>query len=118
MDVLIKTSRLSWYFTTSCRNCCYGSKSKTGYIYPRLHIAFDDDFTTTSTRITNKLPENWDDLFNIHCELTPEEFQFIIGKQWNKPTDRSEGDSKANHNSLSEQTEGENYCYTETNLSP
>ena len=53
----------------------------TGYIYPQFHIVFDDDFTKTSARITNKLPDNWDDLFNNHRELPLDEFQFSIGKQ-------------------------------------
>ena len=29
--------------------------------------------------ITNKLPDNWDDIFKNHHELPPEEFQFSIG---------------------------------------
>ena len=42
---------------------------KTGYISAQLHIVFDDDFTTTSMRITNKLPDNWDDIFKtiVNC---------------------------------------------------
>ena len=32
---------------------------KTGYISPQFHILFDDDFTTTTARIKNKLPDNW-----------------------------------------------------------
>ena len=30
---------------------------KTRYIFPQFHIFFDDDFTTTSARIKNKLPD-------------------------------------------------------------
>ena len=62
---------------------------KTRYISPQFHIVFDNDFTTTTTRITNKLPDGWDNIFKKHCETTPEEFQFNIGKQWKTPTDRS-----------------------------
>ena len=61
---------------------------KTGYISPQLHIIFDDDFTTKSTRITNKFPDNWDNLFKNHRELPPGEFQFRIVKQCTTPTDR------------------------------
>ena len=53
---------------------------KTGYISPQFHIFFDDNFTTTTTRITNKLPDNWGDLFKNHCELPLEEFQLSIVK--------------------------------------
>ena len=42
---------------------------KTGYISPQFHIVFDDDFTITTTMITNKLPDNWDNLFKNHREL-------------------------------------------------
>ena len=45
---------------------------KTGYISPQSHIVFDAYFTTTSARITNKLPDNWGDLLNNHRELPPE----------------------------------------------
>ena len=45
---------------------------KTGYIYPQLHIVFDDNFTTTSARITNKILDNWGNIFKNHCKLTPE----------------------------------------------
>ena len=72
---------------------------KTGVFSSQLHIVFDDDFTKTSARITNKLRKNWDNLFNKHHELTSEEFQFSVGKQWKTPTDRSEGDHKINNNS-------------------
>ena len=84
---------------------------KIEYISPRFHIAFDDNFTTTSTRITNKLPDNWGD-------PQPEEFQFSIRKQWKTPNDRSEGDHKVNKNSPSDQTEGDNYSFIEKYISP
>ena len=45
---------------------------KTGYISPQFHIVFDEKFTTTFARITDKLPDNWEDLFNNHSELPPE----------------------------------------------
>ena len=45
---------------------------KTGYLSPQFHIIFDDVFTTTSTRIPNKLPDNWDNILNNHHELPPE----------------------------------------------
>ena len=73
-------------------------KIKTGYISPQSHIIFENYFTITTARITNKLPDNWDDLFKNHRELPPEEFQFSIGKQWKNPTDHSEGDRKVNNN--------------------
>ena len=76
---------------------------KTGYISPQLHIIFDEDFTTTSARITKKLPENWDGIFKNHRELPPEEYHFSIGKQWKNLTDRSEVDRKVNNNSPSDQ---------------
>ena len=79
---------------------------KTGYVSPQFHIVFDDDFTTTSARIINKPPENWDDIFNNHRELTQEEFQFIAGKTFKTPTDHSEGDRKVNNNSYSGHIEG------------
>ena len=69
-------------------------------------------------RITKKLPDNWYDLFKNHCELPPEEFQFIIGKQWKTPTDSSEGYCKVNNNLPSDHTEGENSRSIETNISP
>ena len=72
---------------------------KTGYISPQFHIFFDDDFKTTTARITNKLSENWDDTFKNYCEIPQEEFQFSIGKQWKPPNDRVEGDRKVNNNS-------------------
>ena len=37
--------------------------------------------------VTNKLPDNWDDIFKNYHELSPKEFQFSIGKQWKTPTD-------------------------------
>ena len=80
---------------------------KTGYISPQLHIVFDDDFTKIYARITNKLLDNWDDLFNNHRELPPEEFQFSIGKKMKNPTDRSEGDRKVNNNSPSDRSVGD-----------
>ena len=90
---------------------------KTGYISPQFHIVFDDDFTTTSARITNKLPDNWNELFKNNRELPSEEFQFKIGKQWNEPTDCSEGDRKDIQIPPSEQTEGATSRHTETNSS-
>ena len=90
---------------------------KTGYISPQFHIVFDDDFTTTSARITNKLPDNWNELFKNNLELPSEEFQFKIGKQWNEPTDRSEGDRKEIRLPPSEQTEGATSRQTETHSS-
>ena len=45
---------------------------KTGYISPQFHIVFDEYFTTTSTRITNKPPDNRGGLFNNHFELPPD----------------------------------------------
>ena len=84
-------------------------------------------------RITNKLSDNWDDNFNNHHELPPEEFQFRIGEQCivptdcpygdrkvnkNSPTDHSEGERKVNNNSPSYHKEGANYRSIETNLSP
>ena len=95
-------SRKSVYLDISPQ--CAGSVAlvlnlKSGYISPQFHIIFDDDFTTTTARLTNKLPDNWDDLFKNHRELPLEEFQFSIGKQWKIPTDRSEGDRKVNNNS-------------------
>ena len=59
-----------------------------------------------------KNPDNWDDIFKNHRELSPEEFQFSMGKQWKKPTDRSEGDLQVNNNSPSYQIKGENYIST------
>ena len=91
---------------------------KTGYISSQFHIIFDDYFTTTLARTTNKLPYNWEDLFNNHRELPPEEFQFSIGKQWEKSTDRSEGDRVVKNNSPSDQIEGAIYRYIKNNLSP
>ena len=44
---------------------------KTGYISPQFRIVFVDDFTTTTARITNKLPDNWDNIFKNHHELPP-----------------------------------------------
>ena len=79
---------------------------KTGYNYPQFRIAFEDYFTTTSARITSKIPDNWDNTFNNHCEPSPEEFQFSIGKKWKTPTDRSEGYRKANNNSTTDCSEG------------
>ena len=56
--------------------------------------------TYEATRpITNKLPDNWDNIFKNHRELTPKEFQFSKGKQWKNPTDYSEVDRKVNNNS-------------------
>ena len=72
--------------------------------------------------ITNKLPDNWDDLFKNYCDLPPKEFQLRIRKQCKTPTDCSEGDhkvnnksptdcseveSKVNNNSSTDQTEGD-----------
>ena len=79
---------------------------KTGYISLQFHIVFDYDFTTTSARIKKKLPDNWEDIFNDHRELLPEEFQFSIGKQWKTPTDCSEVDRKVINNSLTDRSEG------------
>ena len=106
MDTLIKTSRLSWYITAAYRKCCTGLTLKTGYIYPRFHIVFDNDFTTKNARITKKLPANWDDIFKNHCELPTEEFQFSIGKQWKTPTDLSEGYRKEKNNSPTDSSDG------------
>ena len=39
--------------------------------------------------VTNKIPDNWDNLFKNHCELPSKEFQFSIEKQWKPPTDCS-----------------------------
>ena len=83
---------------------------KTGYIALQFHIVFDDDFTTTSTMITNKLPDNRENIFNNHRELPQEEFQFIIEKQWKTLTDHSKGYRKLNNNSPSDQIEGANSC--------
>ena len=58
---------------------------KPGYISPQFHIIFDEYFTTSYARISKKLPDNWDNLFNNHHELPPEEFQFIIGKKMENP---------------------------------
>ena len=80
---------------------------KTGYITPLFHIIFDDDFTITTTRITNKLPDNWDDIFKNHQQLPPEEFDFRIGKLCKTPTDLSKGDGKVNNNSPSDHSEGD-----------
>ena len=119
MDTLIDTSCLYWYISTACRKCCSSSKYKTiGYISLQFHVFFDENFTTTSARITNKPPENWDDLFKNHCELPHEKFQFSIEKQRTTPTDRSEGNHKVNHYSPSIQTEGDISHSTGANLSP
>ena len=39
--------------------------------------------------ITNKIPDNWDDLFKNYRGLPPKELQFSIEKQWKLPTDCS-----------------------------
>ena len=80
---------------------------KTGYISPQFHIVFDDDFTTTFTRITQKIPDNRDNLFNDNFELTTEEFQLSIGKQSKPLTDRSEGDHPLNNNLPIDRSEGD-----------
>ena len=59
----------------------------------------------SSVRITNKLPDSWDDIFKNHRELSPEEFQFGIVKQWKTLTDRSEGYCKVNNNSPTDRSE-------------
>ena len=81
MDTFIKASRLSWYISTACRNCCSGFKSKTQYISPQFRIVYDDGFTTHSIRITNKLIYNWENLLNNHRELPQEEFQLSMKKK-------------------------------------
>ena len=58
---------------------------KTGYISPQFHIVFGDYFTTASARVTNKLPYNWNDIFNSHRELPPGQFQFSIGEKIENP---------------------------------
>ena len=64
--------------------------------------------TDEATRpITNKLLDNWGNLFKNHRELPPKEFQFSIGKQWKTPTECSEGDCKANNNSPTDRSEGD-----------
>ena len=95
---------------------------KTGCISPQLHIVFDDSFKITTARITNKIPDSWDNIFKDHCELPPEEFQLSIGKQCKTRltvqrettsqttthfTDRSEGDRKVINNSPTERLEGD-----------
>ena len=35
----------------------------TGLCSPQYHIVFDDNFTTTTSRIMHKLPSNWEQLF-------------------------------------------------------
>ena len=57
--------------------------------------------------ITNKLPDNCDNLLKNHCELPPKELQSSMGKQWKTPTDCSEGDCKVNNNSPTDCSEGD-----------
>ena len=84
---------------------------KTGYISPQFHIVFDGGFTTTPARITNKLPHNWDNIFNKHGELPPDEFQFSIGKTMEKPDwtfrGRPQGKQQLNYWPFRVRTQGE-----------
>jgi len=37
-----------------------------GLCFPQYHVVFHDNFTTTSVATTNKLPQNWEQLFTGH----------------------------------------------------
>ena len=63
---------------------------KTGYISPQFHTVHDDNFSCTSCRTTNKLPNNWDYLFDNHRELSPDEFEHPLGPQWETPSKPSQ----------------------------
>ena len=65
-------------------NVCLVLNPNTRYISPQFHTVHDDDFTTTSSRTTNTLPSNWDDLFSNHREFPPEDFNHSLSPQWTK----------------------------------
>ena len=76
----------------------YRQKIKIRKFFPTNNQLLEN--TDEATRpITNKLPDNWDDLFRNHRELPPKDFQFRIGKQWKTSTYCSERDRKFNNNS-------------------
>ena len=92
------------------RKQLYRQKIKIRKFFPTSNQLLEN--TDEATRpITNKLPDNWDELFKNHRELPPKEFQFSIRKQWKTPTDCSEGDRKFNNNSPTDCSEGVFHCF-------
>ena len=89
-----------------CREKFYRQKINIRKFFPTNNQLFEN--TDEATRpITNKLLDNWGNLFKNHRELPPKEFQFSIGKQWKNLIDCSEGDRKFNNNSPTYCSEGD-----------
>ena len=103
MDTLIETSCLSCYIATVFRKFWSGSKSKKWMHSSAIPHFLWLPFHNYIREDNKKRPNNWDYIFNKHCELPPEEFQFGIEKQWKKPADCSEEQLKLNHNPPSDQ---------------
>ena len=84
----------------------YQQKIKIRKFFPTKNQLLEK--TNEETRpITNKLPDNWDNLFKNNREMPPKEFQFSIGIQCKTPTDSYELDQKVNNNSPSDCSEGD-----------
>jgi hypothetical protein len=65
---------------------------KTGLCSPQYHVVFDDAFSTTSASTTNKLPDNWADLFShsrIDCFEGEDETTVrpSLAPEWELPAD-------------------------------
>ena len=68
---------------------------KLGLVSPQYHVIYDDQFTVTTSWISNKLPMNWEDLFKQYREnvlegkdglIKPTTEMNVLTNDWNVPT--------------------------------